>query len=165
MEFAGEFSKLLVARMKTVQKRTSEGDGFALTDLYLSPEAVEDLRDLPATDIGEALREQILQADDQAGIMLRLYSTNLIEHKKLGVDQAYNDYIIDTLGLALTGGDLEYVVGLDLTRRDSLVNPVREALSLFEDPTLHRQSRAGWYGSMELGFAALSNLRVLLGSF
>ena len=34
-----------------------------------------------------------------------------------------------------------------------------------EDPTLHRQQRAGYYGFAEIGFGVLDNRRVILGSF
>jgi len=35
---------------------------------------------------------------------------------------------------------------------------------MFEDMALHRQLRAGVYGTIELGFGALDGRRVLLGS-
>jgi hypothetical protein len=60
--------------------------------------------------------------------------------------------------------DVEVVVGLDLRKRDSFVMPVREEVQIFEDNTLHRQKRAGFYGWAEQGFAVLDNRRVLLGS-
>jgi hypothetical protein len=43
--------------------------------------------------------------------------------------------------------------------------PVKQDVTIFEDPSLHRQQRAGMYGWCELGFAVLDNRRVLLGSF
>jgi hypothetical protein len=43
--------------------------------------------------------------------------------------------------------------------------PMKEQLQVFEDPMLHRQQRAGYYGWAELGFAVLDNRRVILGSF
>jgi hypothetical protein len=43
--------------------------------------------------------------------------------------------------------------------------PVKEQLQVFEDPTLHRQQRAGYYGFAELGFGVLDNRRIILGSF
>jgi hypothetical protein len=42
--------------------------------------------------------------------------------------------------------------------------PVREQVQIFEDDTLHRQKRAGFYGWAEQGFAVLDNRRVLLGA-
>ena len=43
--------------------------------------------------------------------------------------------------------------------------PVKAQLEIFEDPTLHRQQRAGYYGFAEIGFGVLDNRRVILGSF
>jgi len=63
------------------------------------------------------------------------------------------------------GSDVELVVGLDQSKSDSFVMPVKAQLQVFEDPTLHRQQRAGYYGWAELGFGVLDNRRVVLGSF
>jgi hypothetical protein len=41
--------------------------------------------------------------------------------------------------------------------------PVRQDLQMFEDPTLHRQQKAGVYGWMELAFAVLDDRRALVG--
>ena len=65
----------------------------------------------------------------------------------------------------MQAADLELVVGLDQSSNDSFVMPVRQQLEVFEDPTLHRQQRAGFYGWAEIGFGVLDNRRVILGSF
>jgi hypothetical protein len=41
--------------------------------------------------------------------------------------------------------------------------PVREEMQMFDDPTLHRSAKAGVYGWMEIGFAALDTRRAVLG--
>jgi hypothetical protein len=69
------------------------------------------------------------------------------------------------LGGSLATGDLELVVGMDMLNNDSFLMPVKQDVTIFEDPALHRQQRAGFYGWAELGFAVLDNRRVLLGSF
>jgi hypothetical protein len=66
---------------------------------------------------------------------------------------------------AVQGSDTELVVGLDQSSNDSFVMPVKAQLEIFEDPTLHRQQRAGYYGFAEIGFGVLDNRRVILGSF
>jgi hypothetical protein len=66
---------------------------------------------------------------------------------------------------AVQASDLELVVGIDQSARDSFIMPMKQALQVFEDPMLHRQQRAGYYGWSELGFAVLDNRRVILGSF
>jgi len=45
------------------------------------------------------------------------------------------------------------------------VMPMKQAVSVHEDPALHRQQRVGWYGWAELGFGVLDNRRIILGSF
>lgn len=62
-------------------------------------------------------------------------------------------------------GDLEIAVGLDRSRNDSFVMPVREELSIFPDPNLHRSQLAGYYGWMEYGLGVLDNRRALLLSY
>jgi hypothetical protein len=53
---------------------------------------------------------------------------------------------------------------MDMSINDSFLMPVKQEVTIFEDPTLHRQQRAGVYGWAELGFAVLDNRRILLGS-
>ena len=84
---------------------------------------------------------------------------------ELGEGQEYQNFYTSDLSGSLPTGDNEIVVGLDLSRQDSFVMPVRENVQIFEDDTLHRQRRAGLYGWAEHGFALLDNRRVLLGSF
>ncbi len=83
---------------------------------------------------------------------------------ELGEGQEYNDYFDDTLGATLPATDLEIVVGLDLSKNDCFVMPMREEFQLFDDPALHRFQRAGVYGWGELGLGVLDNRRVLIGS-
>jgi hypothetical protein len=42
--------------------------------------------------------------------------------------------------------------------------PIRQEVEVFEDPTFHRQRRAGMYGWGEHGFSVLDSRRVLLGA-
>jgi hypothetical protein len=47
---------------------------------------------------------------------------------------------------------------------DVFVMPMKQQIEVFEDETLHRQRRQGFYGWGEHGFAVLDNRRVVLGS-
>jgi len=93
-----------------------------------------------------------------------LFGVNLHVIDELGAGQEYELYYEGDLSGTLPTGKQEIVVGLDLTNRDSFVMPVRQGVQIFEDPTLHRQRRAGMYGWAEHGFAALDTRRVLLGA-
>lgn len=90
---------------------------------------------------------------------------NLHDLDELGEGQEYQDFFTNELSGSVQTADLELVVGIDQSARDSFVMPVKEQLQVFEDPTLHRQQRAGYYGFAELGFGVLDNRRVILGSF
>ncbi len=165
---AGQFTKRLVSLMKTVMRRNGGGNSTSnnrgqLTDLYVSPEAMEDLRNWGVDQVDEVTRREIYVADDGSGAVNRVFGVNLHDLDELGVDQEYQLFYSNTLSGSL-GSDQELVVGLDLRRRDSFIMPIREEVQIFEDDTLHRQKRAGFYGYAEQGFAVLDNRRVLLGT-
>ena len=164
---ANQFTKRLVSLMKTVMRRNGGGNSTStnrglLTDLYVSPEAMEDIRNWGIDQIDEVTRREIYTAAD--GSINRVFNVNLHDLDELGVGQQYQLFYSSTLGASLPGSDTEIVVGLDLRKRDSFIMPIRQEVQIFEDDTLHRQKRAGFYGWAELGFAVLDNRRVLIGS-
>jgi len=167
---AGQFTKRLVSLMKTVMRRNGGGNSTStnraqLTDLYLSPEAHEDIRNWGIDQVDEITRREIYVANDSSNVLTRIFGVNLHAIDELGEGQEYQLYYENVLGGTLPVGDVEVVVGLDLSKRDSFIMPVREQVQIFEDESLHRQKRAGFYGWAEQGFAVLDNRRVLLGSF
>ena len=164
---AGQFTKRLVSLMKTVMRRNGGGNSASnnrgqITDLNVSPEAMEDIRNWNVDQVDEVTRREIYTAED--GTINRVFGVNLHDLDELGVSQEYNTFYDVTMTGSFPTDDTEVVVGLDLRRRDSFVMPVREAVQVYEDDTLHRQKRAGFYGWAEQGFAVLDNRRVLLGS-
>ncbi len=165
---AGQFTKRLVSLMKTVMRRNGGGNSSStnrgkLTDLYLSPEAMEDIRNWGVDQVDEVTRHEIMVAGD--GTVNRIFSVNLHDLDELGEDQEYQNFFLNALaGSLATGGDVELVVGLDLSANDAFVMPVRQDLQVFEDDQMHRQRRAGLYAWQEHGFAILDNRRVILGS-
>ena len=163
----GQFTKRLVSLMKTVMRRNGGGNSTSsnrglLTDLYVSPEAMEDIRNWGLDQIDETTRREIYVAAD--GSVNRVFNINLHDLDELGEGQQYNNFWDVTLSGSFPGSKLELVVGLDLIKRDSFIMPVRQEVQIFEDDTLHRQKRAGFYGWAEQGFAVLDNRRVLLGA-
>jgi hypothetical protein len=164
---ANQFTKRLISLMKTVMRRNGGGNSTSqnrgtLTDLYLSPEAIEDMRNWNVDQVDEVTRREIYTAAD--GTLNRVFGVNLHDLDELGVGMEYQLFYEDVLNGTLPGGDSEIVVGLDLSKDDAFMMPVREEVSIFEDPTLHRQRRMGWYGFGEWGFGVLDNRRVILGS-
>jgi hypothetical protein len=164
---AGLFTKRLVSLMKTVMRRNGGGNSASnnrglLTDLYVSPESMEDIRSWGIDQVDEVTRREIYTAAD--GTLNRVFSINLHDLDELGEGQEYQLFYSNTLSGSLPSGKSEVIVGLDLRKRDSFIMPVREQVQVFEDDTLHRQKRAGFYGWAEQGFAVLDNRRVLLGA-
>jgi hypothetical protein len=167
---AGLFSKRLVSLMQTVMRRNSGGNSASvgrgrLTDMYVSPEALEDIRNWGLDQVDEVTRREIYTAAPDGAPITRIFGVNLHDLDELGEGQEYQDFFTNDLSGAVQTSDLELVVGLDQSTNDSFVMPVKQQLQVFEDPTLHRQQRAGYYGWAELGFGVLDNRRVILGSF
>ncbi len=165
----GQFTKRLVSLLKTTMTRLAGGNSSTpnrgrLTDLYISPEALEDIREWDADEVDDLTRREIFTAGEDGGPMARIYGVNLHPLDELGVGQEFQAYF-DTLSVSVGTGDEEIVVGLDLSKDDSFVMPVKRPLAIFEDDMMHRRQRAGFYGWQEHGFAALDGKRILLGSF
>jgi hypothetical protein len=169
----GQFTKRLVSLMKTVMRRNGGGNSSSnnrgmLTDFYVSPEAMEDIRNWGVDQVDEVTRREIYTAAD--GSVNRIFGVNLHDLDELGEGQEYQLFFSNVLGGTLpqnysgTDDKVELVVGLDLRKRDSFIMPVRQEVQIFEDDTLHRQKRAGFYGWSEQGFAVLDNRRVILGA-
>ena len=165
---AGYFSKRLVSLMKTIMRRNGGGNSSSInrgqmTDLFLSPEGLEDIRNWGVDEVDDITRRDLITKE--GGLLTRIFQVNLHDIDELGEGQEYQVYYSTDLGGTLPGSKKEIVVGLDLSSNDSFVMPVRQEVQIFEDDTLHRQRRAGMYGWAEHGFAVLDNRRVLLGAF
>ena len=166
----GQFTKRLISLMKTVMRRNAGGNSGSLnrgklTDMYLSPEALEDIRNWGLDQVDEVTRREIYQAGDDGAAITRIFGVNLHDTDELGADQEYQNFYVNQLAGTFTGSDVELVVGLDQSSNDSFIMPVKQDVQVFEDDAMHRQQRAGFYGWAEIGFAVLDNRRILLGGF
>ena len=177
---AGTFTVNLVTSLMTAIKRLSGGRGSRVTDIYLSPEGIADIRSLSSFTVEDDANNYGFMKgphDDLVRTLLStpegtapsLFGVRMHEIQELGAPggtaEEYQSYLTDTVGVSLPAGDEEFCVALDLASRDSFVMPVREDMQMFDDPTLHRSARAGVYGWMEQGFGCLDSRRALLGSF
>jgi hypothetical protein len=168
---AGQFTKRVVSLLKTVMRRNGGGNSASinrsrLTDLYLSPEGIEDVRNWGVDQIDEVTRREIYNAADGSSVLTRVFGVNLHDIDELGESQEYQSFFSNELSGSLgPSSDVELIVGLDQSSNDSFIMPVKEGVQIFEDDTMHRHQRAGMYGWAEMGFAVLDNRRVLLGSF
>jgi hypothetical protein len=161
---------LLVSLMKTVMRRNGGGNTASLrrgklTDLFVSPEALEDVRNWGLDQVDEITRREIFLAGDDDERLTRIFGVNLHDLDELGESQEYQLFFLNQLTGVLQAADTELVVGLDMGSNDSFLMPIRQEIEMFEDAGLHRQQRGGFYGWGEFGFAVLDNRRVLLGSF
>ena len=165
---SGMCSKRLVSLLKVVMRRNGGGNSTSinrgeLTDLYVSPEGHEDIRNWGVDEVDPITRRDLIVGE--GGLLVRIFQVNLHTLDELGEGQEYQNFYTTDLSGTMPAGKNEIVVGLDLRNRDSFVMPVRAPVQVFEDDTLHRQRRAGMYGWAEHGFAALDTRRVLLGAF
>lgn len=167
---AGQFTKRLVSIMKSVMRRNAGGNSGSvgrgkLTDMYMSPEGLEDIRNWGVDMVDDTTRREIYLSTDD-GSITKLFGVNLHALDEFGENQEYQRYFTSTLGGSLgPSSDVELVIGLDLSTNDSFVMPVKQPVQLFSDDMMHRQGRAGLYGTAELGFGVLDTRRVIVGSF
>lgn len=166
---AGQFTKRLVSLMKVVMRRNGGGNTTSLrrgvlTDMYMSPENLEDIRNWGIDQVDEITRHDIYVASDDGDSITHIFGVNIHDLDELGESQEYQNFFTDQLSASLETSDVELVVGLDMRNNDSFLMPIRQEVEIFPDPMLHREQRAGFYGWADMGFAALDNRRIILGS-
>lgn len=166
---AGQFTKRLVSLMKTVMRRNGGGNSVTapgrLTDMYMSPEAIEDIRNWGVDQLDDVSRREIYTASDDGASLTRVFGVNLHDLFEFGDGQEYQEYFVNDLGGSIETSDVELVIGIDQSANDSFVMPVKKTVEIFEDPALHRMQRQGYYGWAEIGFGVLDNRRIIAGSF
>lgn len=164
----GQFTKRALSLGKLAMRRNGGGNTGTpgrnrLTDVYLSPEATEDIRNWGVDQLDEVSRREVYTADDASGAVNRIYGVNLHELDELGPDQEYQLYYENVLSGTMPSGDVEIAVGLDLTAgNNNFIMPVKEPVQIFNDPTVHRSGLFELYGFAEYGVANLDNRGVIL---
>lgn len=166
---AGVFSVRLVSLLKLVMRRNGGGNSssinrFNLTDLYISPECLADIRSWNVDQVDEVTRREIFTSAD--GVLNRIFNVNLHDIDELGEGQEYNTYFTSTLGATLpTAGNakLELVIGLDKSKT-SFVSPVGEGLAVYPDDTKRRSLQQGMYCTEARGWACLDSRVILAGA-
>jgi hypothetical protein len=159
---SGAFTKSLLLNLMVGIKRQTGGRNAKVTDVYLSPEAINDIRNFTDSVVDQTtLRDLITSGEDS---IPTLFGVRLHEPQELGYAQEYQNYLLNTIGASVAASDEEFVVALDQRNRDSFVMPIRQNMEMFDDKFLHRSGKQGVYGWLELGFAALDTRRAVLGS-
>ena len=164
----GQFTRKLISLVKLAMRRNGGGNSTSvnrskLTDLYVSAEAMEDIRNWGADEVDEVTRRELLFQPD--GTVGRIYNVNIHDFDELGEGQSYQSYYTDTLSGTMGSGDLEICVGVDLSKEGIFIMPVDQPLEVTEDPMLHRKGSAGYYARQGQGFMVGDSRAVILGSF
>jgi hypothetical protein len=177
---AGFLSKELINQMIIKMERNRR----TLTDIYCSPEDMADVREWDDQEIDFITRREIyvsagtsvvfgvkLHKVHQLGATGR-YNINSNDSGKgifrLGGSGKFNDYQpthankVDANGALVTPGETQ-VYGFDLTANDSLVMPIKQELTFWDDETLHRSQKQGFYGWEEIGMAVLDARMLIMG--
>lgn len=177
---SGYFSKELINRMIIGMKRL----GRKLTELWVSPEDLADIREWSDVDVDPQTRNTIFQAAGLGSI----WGIQLREVDVLGVRGQYNindkdsefgpfkgdpslnkfnDYAITHGNLVDSNGNLQIagetqIYGFD-TSDISLVMPIKQEFEAHEDITLLRKQRQGIFGFCEFGMACLDARFISVG--
>ena len=174
----------LVKNVKRLNKSYANGttnSSYGLTDIFVSPETMSDIRAFaynpvggnlatngntvtPVTDLPAGVREEIYRG----GGTQEIYGISIHELVELGADQKYtklfNEFFTGT-PTAFTDSD-DLIVGLDLTK-DAFVRPVArnaDSGSTFtampDDQFVARSEKIGFYGSLEEGRVCIDSRAV-----
>jgi hypothetical protein len=190
-----DFNKLLTLgkRINTAWTGgTPEGGigGRGVTDLIVSPEVVQGLREMAYNPINTrgsntdiAATDSMREAVYSNGGIPEFYGINIMELQEMGKGQRFNKLfatLVDgqtndighagdnSFGSGEAGGDSEIIIGLD-KRVESMLRAVAtdsetgsEFSLVADDQYSVRQSKIGYYGSIEEGRMILDN-RALFG--
>lgn len=171
----GDLSKLLtlVKRINTSYAKGSTTSTYGVTDLFISPEVMGDIREFAynqvgnsnGTDLPAGVREEIYRG---AGAK-EIFGISLHELVELGKKAKYNVLFDSFYGAAPGDFDPEtdqILVGLDLSK-DAFVRPVArnsETGGTFtavpDDQFVSRSEKLGFYGSLEEGRVCLDGRAV-----
>jgi hypothetical protein len=162
---AGLFTKRLIELGRTIMRRKAGGNSTSvnrgkLTDVFMSPESLGDMRSWDLTQIDDFTRREIFMAGEGMAALTKVFGVLVHDIDELGVGQDYQSYYTSQGG-TMPGSKVEIAVGLDLSKSDSFVMPVRQEIQVYEDNNLHRQLRAGLYAFGEHGFTVLDSRRVI----
>ena len=166
----------------------AERRGRGITDILVSPEIVEEIRGLAYNPINTVGSDSIAGTDsmrdavfNSAGIP-EFYGVSIQEYNEMGVGQkwnttfdvaagstSYDDHYATAASLTTFDGAAEQIiVGVDLSR-ESMIRAVAtdsesgdEFSLVADDQFVTRQSKIGYYGSLEEGRMIIDD-RVLLG--
>jgi len=173
----------LVKNVKRLNKSYANGttnSSYGLTDIFVSPETMSDIRAFaynpvggnlatngntvtPVTDLPAGVREEIYRG----GGTQEIYGISIHELVELGADQKYTKLFNEFFSGSNSFADSDdLIVGLDLTK-DAFVRPVArnaDSGSTFtampDDQFVARSEKIGFYGSLEEGRVCIDSRAV-----
>ncbi len=165
----GTFDLASLRAMKLAMRRANGGNSTSInrnkmTDMYLSPEASEDIRQLAHDVADDFTRKKIADLADMDGFLFQGVNFRIID--ELGDGQLFQKVWTDVLGKTLSDNSTELLIGLNLapSNKKNFVKPKRRGLEMYEDPTLHRRQEFGWYSWKERGFGILDTRGIIIGN-
>jgi len=175
-----------VKRLNTSYAKGSTNSTYGLTDLFVSPEVVGDIREFAYNSVGNGntdlpanVREEIYRGAGSKEI----FGLTIHELVELGIGGKYNTLLHALDNTILGGGAVvpettppttlpnttlngEILIGLDLSK-DAFVRPVAKNsetgstfTALNDDQFVARAEKVGFYGSLEEGRVALDGRAV-----
>jgi len=158
-----------VKRLNTSYAGGTTNSSYGLTDIFVSPETMSDIRAFAynpvgaasSTDLPAGVREEIYRG----GGTQEIYGISIHELVELGSNQKYNKLFNEFYGGTFANGD-DVIVGLDLTK-DAFVRPIArnaDSGSTFtampDDQFVARSEKIGFYGSLEEGRVCIDSRAV-----
>ena len=164
----------LVKNVKRLNKSYANGttsSSYGLTDIFVSPETMSDIRAFAynpvgtasSTDLPAGVREEIYRG----GGTQEIYGISIHELVELGANQKYTKLFNEFFSGANSFADSDdLIVGIDLTK-DAFVRPVArnaDSGSTFtampDDQFVARSEKIGFYGSLEEGRVCIDSRAV-----
>ena len=161
----GQFTKRAVSLASTTVRRNGGGNSSSvnrrkLTDLFTSPENIEDIRNWGIDQIDEITRREIYTMGD--GMVNRIFGVNLHDTDEFGEGMEYQQYYLNDLAGTLPSGKSEISLGLDLSKNNVFVQPVRTELEIVPNMAIEPERKVGIWGTKEYGMGVLDNRFVIL---
>jgi|UniRef100_UPI0040483568 hypothetical protein len=174
---------LMMTRMRRINSSFAQGtpaDGFSrgLTDLFVSPEVMEDIRGFSynavggetagatATDLPNTVRDEIYRAAGAGS----LFGVNITEILELGPNRKYVN-LMETLDPSLMDNPTttdDIIVGIDASKgafvRAIATQDNSTFTALADDQFSARSEKLGFYGHLEEGRVCVDTRAVVVGA-
>jgi hypothetical protein len=166
---AGQFTKRLVSLLKTVMRRNGGGNSSSinrgkLTDLYVSPEAIEDIRNWGVDQVDDITRREIYNAEDGSAPLTVFSRLTFKTLMSLVLDKSIRTSTRANLAEAFRLRTLSLLLALTSARTTRLFVRFERTFRYLRMTIFIVSVELVFMAWAEHGFAVLDNRRVILGS-